>query len=334
MSESTPPAGHGDEPMPDGWAELVSAHLDRTIDEQGAVRLDLLVADDPRCARDLARAAFLHDAIARELPAGEVGRSAARPGAIARIGRRVPVAAVLMIAAGLLLWVGLQPQPAAAAEGELARIAAASAPARRVYLIEAGNEPAQRPIGRRKPDLRTPRAKPGIDEAVLHLGGPGCYVLERRGDDGEPVVTGSDGRRSWSVPARGAVRTSMNPSRFRGGLPGEQHELPFVDPADGFGELSRAYDVSLGPVGMADGRTTRSIVAHRRPETPRGPKDVTIEYDAETARVLRMTFDRLPQANGGPRSVTLELVGEHPLDAAFFRHESHHDRGRKVIAED
>jgi hypothetical protein len=49
---------------------------------------------------------------------------------------------------------------------------------------------------------------------------------------------------------------------------------------------------------------------------------------------MRMTFDRLPQANGGPRTVTLELVTEHPLDPEFFRHESHHDRDRKVIAED
>jgi hypothetical protein len=61
---------------------------------------------------------------------------------------------------------------------------------------------------------------------------------------------------------------------------------------------------------------------------------VAIEYDAETTRVMRMTFDRLPQANGGPRTVTLELVTEHPLDPEFFRHESHHDRDRKVIAED
>jgi len=334
MNEAQDQSGGGTGAMPEGWAELMSAHLDRTIDAEGSHRLDRLVATDPRCARDLARAALLHDAIAREVVAGEIGRDAARPSVAARIGRRVPLAAALALAAGLLLWVGLQPQSAVAAEGELARIAAASSPVRRVYLIEAGDGPSQRSAGRRKAEVRAPRAKPGINEAILHLGGPGCYVLERHGEDGETMITGSDGRRGWSVPARGAVRTSSNPSRFRGALPGEQHDLPFVDAADGFEELRRAYDIALGPAARVDGRATRSIVARRRADASRGPKDVAIEYDAETARVMRMTFDRLPQANGGPRTVTLELVTEHPLDPEFFRHESHHDRDRKVIAED
>ena len=206
--------------------------------------------------------------------------------------------------------------------------------AARVYAIEASDGPGVRPALRRRTDTRAARPGPGIDDAVLHLGAPGCYVLERRGPDGEETITGSDGERGWAVSARGAVRTSRNPARFRGALPGEQHDLPFVDPSEGFAQLRKSYDIALGRDGSHDGRTTRTIVAHRRPDVPRGPKDVTIEYDAETARVVRMTFDRLPQANGGPRTVTLELVGEHPLEAGFFGHESHHDRDRKVIAED
>lgn len=334
MSTDARRSGDFDDALPADLAALVAAHLDGTIDGAGRGRLESLVASDARCARELARTALLHDALARELVAGEAGRSAARPGALARLGRRAAVAASLMLAAGLLLWVGLQPRPAIAAEGELARLASAPTDTRRVYAIEASDVPGARPALRRRTDARAARPGPGIDDAVLHLGAPGCYVLERRGPDGEETVTGSDGEHGWVVSARGAVRTSRNPARFRGALPGEQHDLPFVDPSEGFAQLRKAYDIALGRDGSHDGRATRTIVALRRPDVPRGPKDVTIEYDALTARVVRMTFDRLPQANGGPRTVTLELIGEHPLEAGFFRHESHHDRDRKVIAED
>ena len=324
----------GDGGVPPDFDGLVAEHLDHDIDDDGRARLESLVSGDPRCARAMARAALLHDAIARELVAGELGRSAVHSGSIARLGRRAAVAAALLAAVGGMLWLGLSPRSAVAAERELSRIASVRADVRRVYRIDAGESGDRRGAERRKPDSRGARAKPGIDDALLHLGAPGCYVLERRDAEGQEAVTGCNGQSSWSITGRGAVRTSRSLTRFRGALPGEQHDLPFVDPSEGFARLQGAYDLSLGPSQLRDGREVRSIVAHRRADAARGPKDVTIEYDVESARVLRMEFDRLPQANGGPRSVTLELVGEHPLEPAYFSHEAHHDAGRKVISED
>jgi hypothetical protein len=325
-----------DQPLPECWGELVAAALDGTISGPDRDRLDALVASDPRCARDLARAALLHDAISRELTAGEQGRGAARMEAWTRIGRRLAVAAVLAVAAGAALWAGLSSRAAVAADTELARLASATAGARRVYRITATEpeHPADRRGTERRPAGRGARARPSIDGATLSLGARGAYVLERTDADGSRVVSGSDGASSWIVPARGPVRVSGNPGRFRGGLPGEQHELPFFDPADGIDELRAGYSVSLGAERVRDGLRIRTLIAHRRPDVPRGPRDVVIEYDADTALVHRMHLDRLPQAGGGPRAVTLELTDQSPLDASYFAHEAHHDPGRSVARDD
>ncbi len=357
MSERPHDRAPAEGELPAGWGELVAASLDRTIDDAGRARLSGLVATDPRCARDFARAALLHDALSREIEAGSVGRGAARRVAVVGVLRRFAVAAVLLLAVGTLLWVGGDSRTALAAETELSRIAQAARTLRREYRITATDQDvapdhrgdrrgpdradrSDRPDKRRgdqrgdqRNDARGPNAKPSIDGATLHLGAAGAYVLERTAADGSRVVSGSDGVTSWVVPAQGAVRVSRDPRRFRGGLPGEQHDLPFVDPADGVEELRRSYAVSLGPERDADGRRTRTLVSQRRADTQRGPRDVTIEYDADSALVRRMTFGRLPQAGGGPRAVSLDLVAEHPLDAAFFSHDAHHAPGRKVVVE-
>jgi hypothetical protein len=339
-----------DEPVPEGWDELAAAFLDRTVDEAGRARLDALVASDPRCARELARAVLLHDAIARELTDGARGRSAARALAWTRTARRLAVAAALALAAGVGLWALVAERPAIAADAELRRLASAATGERREYLITARE--SDHPVGRRGAERigdgasaadrhvdrrngqRGGRPRPSLDGARLILGTRGSYVLDRTDADGARVLTGSDGATSWAVPAAGAVRVSRNAARFRGGLPGEQHDLPFVDPADGADELRRAYDVSLAPDRLEGGRRIRTIVATRRADAARGPRDVTIEYDADTALVLRMTLDRLPQAGGGPRSVTLDLVGGAPAQPGYFSHAAHHGPERAVLAED
>ena len=147
-------------------------------------------------------------------------------------------------------------------------------------------------------------------------------------------MTDSDGVVAWSVPARGAVRVSRDPARFRGALPGQQHELPFVHPVEGIELLRKSYDLSLGRESVEDGRVVRAMVGVRRAGVQRGPKEFRLWYDPATAAVLRMELDRLPQANGGPRSVLFELVSESPLDPAFFAHDAHHGRDRTVKFED
>ena len=73
--------------------------------------------------------------------------------------------------------------------------------------------------------------------------------------------------------------------------------------------------------------------ATRKPGQRGGPRTVDIYYDAATAVIERMTLDRLPQAKGGPRRLTMQLISEEPLAKDFFRHESHHSPDREVIAE-
>ena len=126
--------------LPAGWGELVAAALDRTIDDAGRTRLSGLVATDPRCARDFARAAMLHDALSREIEAGSVGRGAARRVAVVGVLRRFAVAAVLLLAVGTLLWVGGDSRTALAAETELSRIAQAARTLRREYRITATDQ--------------------------------------------------------------------------------------------------------------------------------------------------------------------------------------------------
>ena len=306
--------------------------LDGAIGDAERAALDAAIAADPELARDFARLALLHDALERELTAGEVGRRGATALRWRAWARRLSAAAVLLFAVGVLAWIGLRGSPANAG-AELARIAASQQSVRRDFVIRSLDADQRRPADRRRADPRA-KPKPSIDDAVLHVGAPGSYVLERAGDDGSVTVTGSDGVVAWSVPPRGSVRVSRNPARFRGALPGQQHELPFVHPAEGFDLLARSYDLSLGKLSEIDGRSVRSIVGVRRAGVQRGPKEFRLWYDPATDAVLRMELDRLPQANGGPRSVQMDLVAEFPLDPSYFAHDAHHGRDRTVILED
>lgn len=308
--------------------------LDGSIDDGERAALDAAVASDPELAREFARLALLHDALERELTAGEAGRRGATALKWRARVRRWTAAAVLVLSVGVLAWAGLRGSPANAG-AELARIAAAQPSVRRDFVIRSLDAEPRRASDRRRPESRgSNKQKPSIDDAVLHVGGPGCYVLERAGEDSAVTITGSDGVVAWNIPARGAVRVSRNPARFRGALPGQQHELPFVHPSEGFELLMRSYDLSLGGVVEVDGRSARSIVGVRRAGVQGGPKEFRLLYDPSTDAVLRMELDRLPQANGGPRSVQMDLVSEFPLDPAYFAHDAHHGRERTVILED
>lgn len=320
---------------PADWDALLHAMLDGTLDGDGRARLSAALAADPALAREAAHAALLHDAIEREMVAGDVGRRSARRLTLEARIRRWAVAAVMVLAAGIAAWITLRTTPVADAGQVLARLAAAAPLGDRTFRIEAvaenrggGREERAAPAG------RGGRPKPQLDGATLWLRGADQYVIERQAEDGTTTITGSDGRTSWNVPARGTVRVSANPARFRGALPGARHDLPFIDVPGGLAALGQAYDVAFGPSETVDGRALACIRGTRRAGASGGPRDIAIWFDPQTDAVRRMRFTNLPQAQGGPRAVTLELVSDAALAADFFRHDSHHTPDRPVSRED
>ncbi len=314
------------------WHALLHGALDDTLDEFARARFNAAIAADPARAREFARAAMLHDAIERELSVvAATGRSAARRVIWIHRTRRVLLAATILLAATLAIWFGIPASTAVAAESELARVVAASraleqvgAPSRdrsrdRSYVIHAISQ-----------DKSAPTAS-AIDGAQFFVRGANSYVLIRTDETGARVVTGSDGATAWIVPNRGAVRVSSDPLRFRGALPGSQRNVSFLDPRDGLAELAKSYDLAMRVPLVRSGESILEAV--RKADARGGPKRITITYDTKTAEIHRMLLENLPQAQGGPRSVELELVGNSPLEAAFFTHDFHHEPERQVIRE-
>lgn len=304
---------------------------DATLEEQQ--RVSAHIAADPDAARDFARMAMLHDALGHELGAAAAHAAAPMEGTARPAAPRLRVAvarwataAVLglsLLIAGLVLTHG----PDSYALDEVARVVAAERAARGAsYRIEARGEAP-----------RTDRAKPSLDGATLHVGEAGRFVLERTDDRGAAVLSGSDGTLSWSIHGRGPVRISHDPQRFRGALPGQQHDLPFVDPLEGFSQLAAVYDLHvIEPPAEPTGSNWvgRTLVGTRKATVGRGPKRISIEYDPASASIVRMHFSQLPQQGGGPESVTLTRLPDGPRPAEYFLHQSHHEPGRRVVSED
>jgi len=306
--------------------------LDETFDEAARARFNAAIAADPARAREFARAAMLHDAIERELSVvAATGRSAARRVIWIHRTRRALLAATILLAATLAIWFGVPASTAVAAESELARVVAAS---RALEQVGAPNRDRSRDrsyvIHAISQDNSAPTAS-AIDGAQFFVRGANSYVLIRTDETGARVVTGSDGATAWIVPNRGAVRVSSDPLRFRGALPGSQRNVSFLDPRDGLTELAKSYDLAMRVPLVRSGESILEAV--RKADARGGPKRITITYDTKTAEIHRMLLENLPQAQGGPRSVELELVGNSPLEAAFFTHDFHHEPERQVIRE-
>ena len=322
MSTSDLPAD-----FPPDFHELAHAVLDGRASEDDAARLSDAIAADPARAREFARLALLHDAIERSLHSSVDGRAAAHRIRFRSFARRIAlIAATLALAAGAA-WFSLGTARIASADEVLARIASVARSGDRTYYLRA--------IGRESPSVdpkRSGRPTPTIDGAILYLRGSTSYVLARLDSEGGEVLTGSDGKSAWIIPAEGPVRISRDTGRFSGALPGSKHDLAFIDPHGDLASIAASYDLKLAPAA-APGALAR-ITATRRAETRGGPKRVEIAYDPETALIRAMRLENLPQARGGPRSVELELIDDAPLAAAFFRHDHHHGADRAVIEED
>lgn len=172
---------------------------------------------------------------------------------------------------------------------------------------------------------------PSIDGAMLYVRAPDMYVLVRRFHDGRTFVTGCDGERSWAVPPDGKVRVSADPMRFRGPIPGQQHGIPFVDLRSDLVQLRDAYTVRLESI-QSNG--WQALLAEKKSARQRGPRQLKLWFAPATGVIHRMVFEGMPQAQGGPRSVAVELQNQHALLPDFFHHTSHHGPDRNVVEEE
>lgn len=292
--------------------------------------LDAMLATDPALADRFAEMALLEralvDRLAMELGQSSVERLTTRRvvrgprahgvrQAWASVSSRSAAAALLL----LLLFAAstvLLPSPSASAA--IARIEARVATGDRQYLVRVVEEAGS-----------PPRIWP-VDGALLSVRGHASYVLATLPEQGDGRIVGSDGVEAWTVPLQGPVRVSVDPSRFRGWLPGSQHGIPFLTDAIDADSLSQAYRIRF----VTHDSRRALIVATRRPDARRGPRQVTIEYDPTSFEVLRMRLDGLPRARGGPESIELTLLSSAPLAADFFTHHVHHRADRHVIRDE
>jgi hypothetical protein len=235
-------------------------------------------------------------------------------------------AAVALLFAALLCWKLVAANPADAVLAR-ARQAAAEERDRTYDVIDTWGEPGQ--------SERT---------AVLQCRGEGL-VFQALSSPWEGTWVGGDGRRSWMVPATGAVRTSDDPRAFlrlvrggalpdRGGdlrLARQREALPFLSLVPLLEICARSYDLKLlppEPVGE-EGRPCRHVRGRRRGGVEGAPEGVEVWVRSDTGVVRRLVL-RLGEGPGA-RRLTLELTGEEALPADWYEHAAHHDRGRPVL---
>lgn len=175
-----------------------------------------------------------------------------------------------------------------------------------------------------------------IDGATLFVRGANQYVMTVTLASGQQRTSGCDGQQSWAFRGEGPIHVSSDLNRFRGGLPGQQQDIPFLNIHDHLSQLLTGYDIQLvqEPLKMEHASTLSLLLGVRKSKAVRGPKQVEISFDFENGTVHRMLLDGLPRGGGGPKSVMLELIDQSPLDADFFSHVSHHEPNRRIRLEE
>jgi hypothetical protein len=315
--------------------DLIHGYLDEMLTAEQHVELANWIKASAEHARQFSETVLLHDRLRAEMLAGDLleiqhavvaSRSSSERPWVRRV-IALSTALCLTLALGLLFWQSVS-SPVLAASDELQRIIQASESALdRTYVLTALDED----VDSETLPSTVRGAKPSVDGALLYVRGPNQYVLVRYFADGTEFITGSDGTTAWSVPPRGRVRVSSDPTRFRGAVPGQQHAIPFVDMRNSLRQLQESYELDLSQETTPEG--WRRMNATRRATATGGPKQVALWYDAQSGVIHRMLLERLPQARGGPRNVLLELTDERDLGPAYFEHTSHHDTNREVIEE-
>lgn len=247
--------------------------------------------------------------------------------------------ALLVAAAVMLMIFAFGPeQSVSAAMASLEKVVeAASRPMDRTYSVTVAEEYSRDKRPRNLSQEAWERqARKRLNGATLYVRSANEFVMTVLFDAGETRTLGCDGTQSWAFRESGPVHVSNDLDRFRGGLPGWQQDLPFINIHDNLSRLKVGYDVEL----VSDGeQSTRGTVLSklefvRKSRDVRGPKVIEISFDEKDGTIYGMQLDGLPRGGGGPKSVTLQLVDANPLPERFFSHQSHHEAGRRVRKED
>lgn len=329
---------------------LISGYLDETLSPEEHAILETWLKASPANTRQFAAEMLLHDRLRGEYLAIEVLAQAKAPVTICpgvipekeKSDRRritaLAAAATIAVAASLLVWFSLAGTSVSAA-AELKRIIVASLRGQdRTYRITVEEPPLLDHRNSPQPVIDGRPPKPPLDGATLHVRSGNQFVLIRPTLEGQPFVTGSNGRTSWAVKPDGSVRVSSDLNRFNRDLPGHEQGMPLIDIADGLDRLRAAYDIEVLPVEPADddsagtSEQSRLMVAVKK-RGFRGPRRVEITYFVTSGLIRQMRFVEMPY---GPERLTVQLtlVEERPLDETFFDHTSHHDARRTAEFED
>lgn len=263
------------------------------------------------------------------------------PALYRKTGRRIVVltSAMTVAAAVLVMFVVFGPQQnVSAAMASLEKVLdAAMQPFDRTYEIRVVEEYPRDKRPRNLPkEVWQREVKEQIDGAKLYVRGADRYVFVRKLKDGRQRISGCDGEQSWAFREDGPVHVSSDLNRFRGGLPGQQQDIPFINMHLHLTQLQTGYDVELMPEykKAADGTVLSELVGARKSRDVRGPKQIKIWFDADNGTVHQMLLDGLPRGRGGPKCISLELVEQADLGPSFFSHQSHHEPGRRVRDEE
>jgi hypothetical protein len=327
---------------------LIHGYFDGLLSDEQFDELCAWLSRDQEHARRFAQAALLHDRLRNQFCAAALERDHRQPvpGRLPLVRSRwsrvaFAAAAAAAILAVVLIWQEFHGGSARAAAAELKRlIQVVDRATDRTYLITALDQGDPEPPHAAEQKKRG-GAQPPIHGALLYTRGPGQYVLVRRFEDGAEFITGSDGQTSWACPPlkdgkKGNVRVSADPLRFRGPIPGQQHDIPFLDIRTNLDQLRDAYELTLLPArSVGDkGEQWSGIRGERRDPATGGPRQVEIWYLPHSGVIQEMRFDGLPRARGGPRSVRVELIDQHDLGPNFFEHTAHHGPERRVLSAD
>lgn len=321
--------------MNNEFRRLVHGYFDETLSAEEHEALLTSIRADANCALEFARVAFVHDRLRNELTRSHNVDVVPLASKFQTIWSRSVVAlattcAVLVI--GIVLW-QLEAHPAVAAT-ELHRIIAASTQEKdHTYLISV--EEVGTPDRVEKLPERNRPPKPSIDGARLYVRRPNQFVLQRKLDNGQSFVTGSNGQMSWAVRPDGPVRVSSDLLEFSRDVPGHEHAMPLSNLHEGLQQLETAYDVQVMPVEDAEQRDSdpsRLLVAVKK-RGFRGPKRVEITYASSSGEIRQLRFIDMPY---GPERLTIRvtLLADQPLAPEFFDHQAHHDPARTVEIEE